>query len=356
MSILEHIEKNQWGYTTEGIPVTLFTLRNENGITVQVTNYGATLVSLYLPDKKGELEDIILGFDTVSDYEKPNPQNPFFGATIGRHANRIKNGQFSLEGKNYTLAQNNNSNHLHGGIKGFQKQIFQALAFTTVEGPSVRFKRLSHDGEEGYPGNLLVSVTYTLTNDNELKISYTATTDKTTIINLTNHSYFNLAGEGRGNIFDHQLELFANHYTPVDETLIPTGEIKSVKDTPFDFTVPKILREVLKDLKDSPLEGIDHNFVLNKENSKISLAVRLVEPTSGRVMKIYTTEPGIQVYTGNFVDTYGKEGKHYGKYSGIALETQHFPNSPNQKNFPSTILRPSEVYSSTTIYKFSIVN
>ncbi|RAO99161.1 aldose epimerase [Petrotoga sp. 9PW.55.5.1] len=349
-----HYEKTFWGYTTEGIPVDLYTLRNDKKVMVQVTNYGASLVSLYTPDKNGNIEDVVLGFDSVVDYEKLTPYNPFFGATIGRYANRIRKGQFSLDGKTYSLSQNNGVNHLHGGIKGFQKQIFKATPFVTPEEISIQFKRLSHDGEEGYPGNLKVSITYTLTKNNELKITYKATTDKTTIVNLTNHSYFNLTGEGNGDILDHQLMIAASRYTPVNETLIPTGDLLPVKDTLFDFTSPVSLRDPIAKLKKLSFEGYDHNFVLDKNGENISLAAKISEPLTGRVMEIYTTEPGIQLYTGNFVDTYGKEGKYYGKYSGLALETQHFPDSPNQQDFPSTILKPGELYFSQTIYRFSI--
>lgn len=353
-SIIQKILNSPWGITTEGIPIELFTLTNNNGLIAKITNYGATIVALYVPDKKGCLEDIVLGFDSVSDYEKFTPQNPYFGATVGRYANRIANGQFVLNGKTYTLAQNDGSNHLHGGLKGFQKHVFQAIPMLSPEGPSIRFKYLSHDGDEGYPGNLKASITYTLTNNNELKICYYATTDKTTIINLTNHSYFNLAGEGNGNILEHKLLLEADNYTPVNASLIPTGEIKSVKDTPFDFTTSKIIGNQIEKLEGDSSKGFDHNFVLNKKQNVFGLAARVEEPISGRIMEIYTTEPGLQFYTGNKVNTWGKEGKFYAKYSGFAVETQHFPDSPNKPNFPSTVLKPDEVYQSVTVYKFLI--
>ncbi len=350
---LGFIEKSSWGCTKEGIPIDLFTLLNENGLMMKITNYGATIVSLYVPDKFGSLSDIVLGFDSLSDYEKYSPHNPYFGATIGRYANRIALGQFSLNNKIYSLAQNDGLNHLHGGIKGFNKQVFTAIPMKTSEGPAVRLKRLSHDGEEGYPGNLQVSVTYTLTNNNEVKIDYCCTTDKPTIVNLTNHSYFNLLGEGKENILDHEITILANRYTPVGKDLIPTGEIIDVRGTPFDLTQPVTLRTQLEKFSNISFKGYDHNFVLNNDqDGKLILAARIKEPTSGRIMEVYTTEVGIQLYTANSVNTFGKEGKHYGQYSGMAIETQHYPNSPNNPNFPSVVLNPGDTYSSTTVYKF----
>ena len=352
------VEKSFWGTTKEGTPIEIYTLTNDNGVMVQLTNYGATVVSLYVPDKEGSLDDVVLGFDSVSDYEKPDPYNPYFGATVGRYANRIAGGQFTLEGKTYTLVQNNGPNHLHGGLKGFKDQIFEAIPMKTPEGPAVRFKYLSHDGEEGYPGNLQVSVTFTLTNDNELKIKYLATTDKPTIVNLTNHSYFNLAGEGSGDILNHELMIVADNYTPVDDTLIPTGEIAPVAGTPLDFTTPhKIgerIGELIREEGDDPFRGYDHNFVLNNQTGELALAARAKESSTGRVMEVYTTEPGVQLYTGNWVNTRGKEGKLYEQFSGFCLETQHYPDSPNHPDFPSTVLRPGEVYSTVTIYKFLV--
>ncbi|HOB16613.1 MAG TPA: aldose epimerase family protein [Defluviitoga sp.] len=352
MASLGIIEKSLWGSTKEGIPVDLYTLINQNGLMMQVTNYGATLVTLYVPDKSGHLSDVVLGFDSLSDYEKSSPYNPFFGATIGRYANRIALGQFSLNGRIYSLAQNDGNNHLHGGIKGFHKQVFEPLPMKTPEGPSIHLKRLSHDGEEGYPGNLRVCITYTLTNNNEVKIYYYCTTDKPTIVNLTNHSYFNLLGEGYGNILDHEVTIFANNYTPVTKDLIPTGEIFPVQGTPFDLTSSVTLRGQLEKFSNVSFKGYDHNFVLNNKDSSLKLAAKIKEPNSGRVMKIYTTEIGIQFYTANTVSTFGKEGKYYGQYAGMALETQHYPDSPNHSNFPSVVLKPGETYSSTTIYKF----
>lgn len=357
VAIAGEVEKIPWGTTTEGAPIDLYTLSNDNGVMVQLTNYGATVVALYVPDKEGNLDDVVLGFDSISDYEKPDPYNPYFGATIGRYGNRIAGGQFTLEGKTYTLAQNNGPNHLHGGLKGFKDRIFKAIPMKTPEGPAVRFKYLSHDGEEGYPGNLQVSVTFTLTNDNELKIKYLATTDKPTVVNLTNHSYFNLAGEGSGDILDHELMIVADNYTPADDTLIPTG-IAPVAGTPLDFTTPHKIGERIEQLLrkegDDPFKGYDHNFVLDNQSGDLALAARAKEASTGRVMEVYTTEPGVQLYTGNWVNTRGKEGKLYGQYSGFCLETQHYPDSPNNPDFPSTVLRPGEVYSTLTIYKFLV--
>jgi len=351
------VEQSFWGNTKEGAPIKLYTLTNDNGVMIQLTNYGATLVSIYVPDKEGNLGDVVLGFDSVSDYEKPDPYDPYFGCTVGRYANRIAGGQFTLDGKVYTLVQNNGPNHLHGGLKGFKDQIFEAIPMKTPEGPAVRFKYLSHDGEEGYPGNLQVSVTFTLTNDNEIKIKYLATTDKPTVINLTNHSYFNLAGEGSGNVLDHELMIVADKYTPADDTLIPTG-IAPVAGTALDFTTPHKIGERIDQLVrkegSDPFKGYDHNFVLNNQTGELALAARVKEPSTGRVMEVYTTEPGVQLYTGNWVNTRGKEGKLYGQYSGFCLETQHYPDSPNHPDFPSTVLRPGEVYSTLTIYKFLV--
>lgn len=349
-----NIEKDFWGFTSDGMPVYLYTLINDNGVFIQVTDYGATLVSLYVPDREGNLGDVVLGFDSVADYEKPDPQNPHFGATIGRYGNRIANGQFNLEGRTYSLAQNNYPNHLHGGVKGIEKQLFKGVAMKTPDGPAVRFKYMSHDGEEGYPGNLSISVTYTLTDENEVKINYLATTDKTTIVNLTNHSYFNLSGEGSGDILDHNLMIVADNYTPVDDTLIPLGKISPVAGTPLDFVTPHKIGERISAFSEPPFKGYDHNFVLNNQTGELALAARVEDEKSGRIMEVYTTEPGIQFYTGNWVDTYGKEGKYYGQYSGFCLETQHYPDSPNHSNFPSTTLKPGEIYQTLTIYKFLV--
>jgi aldose 1-epimerase len=333
----------------------IFTLTNKNGVSTKITNYGGIVMSLNVPDKAGQFGDVVLGFDTVEEYLQPHP---YFGALIGRYGNRIANGKFTLEGKNYTLAQNNGPNSLHGGLKGFDKVIWDAKPLDTRDGPALELTYLSKDGEEGYPGNLLVKVIYTLTHDDALRIDYTATSDGTTVINLTHHSYFNLAGAGNGDILDHDLLLNAAHFTPVNETLIPTGEIRPVAGTPFDFTRPtRIGLRINQD--DEQLKfglGYDHNWVLNNTDGSLALAARASEPSSGRVMEVWTTEPGIQFYSGNFLDgsNIGKGGKVYQHRYGFCLETQHFPDSPNQPNFPSTVLKAGQTYTSTTVYKFLV--
>jgi aldose 1-epimerase len=334
----------------DGQPVELYTLTNAKGMKAQVMTYGATLVGLWVPDRDGKLADVVLGFDDLQGYLK---LHPFFGSTVGRVANRIAKGKFTLDGREYKLFVNNGPNTLHGGKKGFDKQNW------LVEQPKggrtlVRLRYVSPDGEEGYPGTLSASVTYTLTDDNELRLDYEATCDKATPVNLTNHSYFNLAGQGTGTILNHELTLEADKYTPPDDTLIPTGKIEPVAGTPLDFTKPHAIGERLDQLKGDP-RGYDHNFVLNSGGKKLAPAARVREPKTGRVMEVLTTEPGIQFYTGNFLDgsVKGKGGVAYPKHAGLCLETQHFPDSVNHSNFPSTILRPGEVYRSTTIYKFS---
>jgi aldose 1-epimerase len=308
--------------------------------------YGATLVSLEVPDRTGRPGDIVLGYDTLDGYIK---NNPYFGSTVGRYGNRIAKGRFTLDGATYQLATNNGENHLHGGTKGVDKVVWKAESVRGDGEVGVKFSYLSKDGEEGYPGNLNITVVYTLTNDNELKISYEATTDKATPVNLTHHSYFNLAGEG--DVLAHELTINADAYTPVDAGLIPTGEIRPVKDSPFDFTTPHTIGERIAQVEG----GYDHNFVLRSGGGKMDVAVQAVEPKSGRVMEISTTEPGLQFYSGNFLDgtITAKGGKAYLKHYGFCLETQHFPDSPNKPNFPSTILRPGAVYKSLTIHKFS---
>lgn len=333
----------------------IFTLTNKNGLSTKITNYGGIVMSLHVPDKAGHLGDVVLGFDDIEEYLKPHP---YFGALIGRYGNRIANGKFTLEGKDYILAQNDGRNSLHGGLKGFDKVIWDAKLLDTPDGSALELTYLSQDGEEGYPGNLLVKVIYTLTQDDALRIDYTATTDETTVINLTHHSYFNLVGAGNGDILDHDLLLNAAHFTPIDETLIPTGEIKPVAGTPFDFTRPaKIGLRINQD--DQQLKfglGYDHNWALNSADGVLALAARVSEPGSGRIMEVWTTEPGIQFYSGNFLDgsNTGKGGKVYQYRSGFCLETQHFPDSPNQPNFPSTTLKASQTYTSTTVYKFLV--
>lgn len=341
------IEKVTFGNTSDGSEIDLYTLINANGLKAKIINYGAILVSLEVPDRNGKLTDITLGFDTL---EKYFDNSPYFGATIGRYCNRIAKGKFILDGVTYHLEANSGENHLHGGIKGFNKVLWKASEFRTDEGVGVKLTYLSEDGEEGYPGNLSCTVIYTLTNNNELKINYESMTDKPTIVNLTHHSYFNLAGQGNGNILGHEIMINADKYTPVDENLIPTGEIKSVKDSPLDFTIPKTIGTRIDQLPG----GYDHNYVLNSKEDLNVIAARVYEPTSGRVMQIYTTKPGIQFYTGNFLNEIkGKNDKLYNKHYGFCLEPQHFPDSPNKANFPSVTIRPDEKYEQETIFKFS---
>lgn len=340
-----------------GDSVQLYRLTNSSGMEVYFTNYGQRLVALYAPDKHGHLDDIVLGFSQLEDYDQDG--SAYFGATIGRYGNRIANGTFSLDGTSYHLAKNNGPNHLHGGPTGFDKQVWDVDHNTENE---ISFSRLSPDGEEGYPGNLRVKVRYVLTDPNELKIFYEATTDKKTIVNLTHHSFFNLKGEGEGTIGDHLLTLNADSYTPVDQNLIPYGRIVEVFGTPMDFTQPKpIAQDVETDFEQLEFaDGYDHNYVLNqspKNSQGLVFAARVHEPKSGRIMEVYTDEPGIQFYGGNFLDgtVTGKSGKKYLRRGAFCLETQHFPNSPNQSNFPSTLLKPGDTYSSTCVYKFSVV-
>lgn len=348
------ILKAPFGTTTDGQKVDLYTLTNANGLVAKITNYGGIITQLWVPDRDGKLGDIVLGFDDLKDYEK---LSPYFGALIGRYGNRIGKGKFTLDGKEYNLAINNGENHLHGGLKGFDKVVWDAEPVKVANGVALKLHYLSKDMEEGYPGNLNVTVTYTLTDKNELKIHYDATTDKPTVCNLTNHSYFNLAGQGNGDILDTKLMINADYYTPVDEGLIPTGEIAPVKGTPFDFNKPTAIgARINKDnIQLKYGLGYDHNWVLNKKDSKMSLAARAFSPKSGRVMKVFTNEPGVQFYCGNFLDGSfsGKNGKVYKHRYAFCLETQHFPDSPNQPNFPSVVLRPGETYSTTTVYQFT---
>jgi aldose 1-epimerase len=345
------IEKKPFGKTADGKDVDLYVLTNASGMTAKVMTYGAILTELDVPDRDGKMADVVLGFDDLKGYLGGHP---FFGATVGRVANRIARGKFTLDGKEYTLAKNNGPNALHGGMKGFDKKVWQAEQVPADNGVAVKFTCTSPDGEEGYPGTLTASVTYTLTNANELRLDYTATTDKATPVNLSNHSYFNLAGQSSGDILGHELTLEAEKYTPVDDTLIPTGKIESVKGTPLDFTTPHKIGERIKELRGDPV-GYDHNFVLNGGGKKLALGARVVEPRSGRVMEMLTTEPGVQFYTGNFLDgsNKGKGGAVYNKHAGFCLEAQHFPDSVNHANFPSVILRPGQTYKQTTVYKFS---
>jgi aldose 1-epimerase len=347
------IKKQAFGVTASQETVDLYTLTNVSGMEARIMTYGGIVVSLKAPDRQGKLADVVLGYETLEDYLK---NNPYFGSIIGRYGNRIGKGRFSLNGKQYTLPTNNGENTLHGGIKGFDKVVWKAKEVNSKDGVGLSLSYLSKDGEQGFPGNLSVTVVYTLTNKNELKIEYFATTDKTTVVNLTNHSYFNLAGEG--SILRHELMINAGRFTPVDSGLIPTGELRSVKGTPMDFTQSAVIGARI-DHPDEQLtfgRGYDHNWVLDNAAGKLSLAARAYEPVSGRVMEISTTEPGLQFYSGNFLDgsISGKGGQLYKHRYGFCLETQHFPDSPNKPGFPSTVLKPGERYQTTTIYKFSV--
>jgi aldose 1-epimerase len=343
------MKKESFGRTPEGEEVTIFTLVNVNGLKARIIDYGAILVSLEVPDRDGKLADITLGFDSLDGYA--GKDNPYFGTTTGRYANRIAKGKFTLDGVEYKLAVNFGENHLHGGIKGFDKVMWQGRQFQTDEAVGVEFTYLSKDGEEGYPGNLSCTVIYTLTDSNELEISYKAQTDKPTVVNLTNHSYFNLAGAGSGDILGHELMINADRFTALDKETIPTGELRSVKDSPMDFTEPMTIGSRIAEVPG----GYDHNYVLNTSEKSPVLAARAFEATSGRVLEIYTTEPGVQLYTGNFLDgsLTGKSGKVYKKHYGFCLETQHYPDSPNKPDFPSVVLRPGETYATVTTHKFS---
>jgi len=343
------LKKESFGRLPDGTEIDIYTLTNRNGLRVRIMTYGATIVSLEAPDREGKLADIVLGYDSLEGYMKVNP---YFGCIVGRYANRIAGGRFVLDGITYELAKNDGKNHLHGGVKGFDKVVWTADEPVRREGAvGVKMGYLSKDGEEGYPGNLACTVIYELTDQNELKISYEATTDKPTPVNLTNHSYFNLAGQGNGDILGHGLMVNADAYTPVGEGLIPNGTITPVENTPMDFTKLKAMGAQIGQVEG----GYDINFVLRGTQGELGLAAQVYEPTSGRVMEIDTTEPGIQFYTGNFLDgtITGKGGKVYKQHYGFCLETQHFPDSPNKLDFPSTILRPGEKYSSLTICKFS---
>lgn len=343
-----------WGVTPQGERVTLHTLRNRAGMVAEITNYGGIVVSLTAPDRAGRFEDVVLGYDNLDDYVAASP---YFGALIGRYGNRIDEGRFSLDGVDYTLATNNGPNHLHGGDRGFDKVVWEARTEETEAGPALHLAYTSVDGEEGYPGTLVAKVSYSLTNDNELVIEYEAQTDRATPVNLTNHSYFNLSGDARRDILGHSIQINAEHYTPVDETLIPTGEYRPVAGTAFDFRAAKpIGRDIEAD--DDQIRyglGYDHNWVIDREaDGKWRHIATLSEPESGRVMTIHSNEPGLQFYSGNFLDgsNVGKGGVVYRHRDGMCLETQHFPDSPNQPGFPSTILRPGEEYRTRTVYTF----
>jgi aldose 1-epimerase len=341
--------------TQGGRPVNLYTLTNANGVEVDTMNYGGIILSIRVPDRKGQFADIVLGHETLDGYI-PNP--PYIGAIVGRYANRIANGTFTLDGKTYTLPKNDGPNTLHGGTdKTFNKVVWDGEPLKGKAG--VTYTYLSKDGDDGFPGNLKLRVTYTLTNDNELVIDYEATTDKATPINLSQHSYFNLAGEGTSDILNHELTLNADRFTPVDKNLIPTGELRPVKGTPLDFTTSAKVGARIDDSYDQMVlgHGYDHNWVINRKgaNEALTLAARMYEPTSGRVLEVSTTQPGVQFYTGNFLDgtVTGKQGHVYKRRYGFCLETQHFPDSPNHPDFPSTILKPGATFRSKTVFKFS---
>jgi len=348
------IGKSAFGTTPDGESVDLYTLRNDQGMEVTIMTYGGIITSLKTPDKAGVSKDVVLGFPTLAQYLE---SSPYFGALIGRYGNRIANGKFTLDGKTYALAKNDGPNHLHGGNKGFDKVVWNASERPGQNSATLVLARLSADGEEGYPGNLHVKVTYTLNQDNSLDIRYEARTDQKTVINLTNHSYFNLSGDFSSTILDHVLQIPADSYLPVDAGLIPTGEIQPVTGTPFDFREPKKIGEDINAVNEQLKRGMgfDHCWVLNKQDGEMALAARVYEPGSGRVLEVYTTEPGIQFYTGNFLDgtLTAKNGGTYARRSGFCLETEHFPDSPNQKEFPSVVLNPGDQYVSRTTFKFS---
>jgi len=350
------VARAAFGRTPDGQAVELFTLTSARGTEVRAINYGGIIVSLRVPDRAGRMGDVVLGYDSLDGYLKATP---YFGAIVGRYGNRIAKGAFTLDGHTYRLVTNNGPNHLHGGTRGFDKVVWKADPFEGASGVGVVFTYTSADGEEGYPGNLNARVTYTLTDGDELAFEYFATTDKATPVNLTQHSYFNLAGEGSRDVLDHQLTIDADRYTPVDATLIPTGELASVAGTPFDFRKATAIGARIGQ-KDEQLVrggGYDHNFVLNRKGTGLARVIRVAEPTSGRVMDVSTTEPGVQFYSGNFLDgsITGKSGHVYRHRYGLCLETQHFPDSPNHPSFPSTILRPGEEYRSKTVLAFSTI-
>jgi aldose 1-epimerase len=342
-----NIKKELFGKTKDGKEVILFTLTNAKNATLKVSTYGGTITALEVPDKDGNFADVVLGFDNLQDYLG---EHPFFGVIAGRYANRIAFGKFTLDGVEYKLAATDGRHHLHGGVTGFDKVVWDGEEVKTPDAVGVKLTYLAKDGEEGYPGNLRTTVTYWLTNQNELVIEYEAETDKPTVINLTNHSYFNLSGEGSGDILGHEIMINADRYTAVDEELIPTGELAPVKGTALDLTTAQPIGAGFNELKD----GYDHNYVLNKEGNELSLAAKVFDPKSGRKMEVYTTQPGVQFFTGNTMNgtLKGKSGKIYHKHAGFCLETQHFPDSPNHESFPATRLNPGETFREKTIYKF----
>lgn len=346
------VSRKDFGQTPDGKQVYLFTLRNPHGAEAHISNYGGIVTSLKVPDRSGHLDDVVLGYDNLADYIK---ETPYFGALIGRYGNRIARGKFTLDGKEYSLATNNYPNALHGGTKGFDKVVWEPTILTGPEGAGLKLTYLSKDGEEGYPGNLSVTVVYTLTDDNALKVEYTATTDKDTVVNLTQHSYFNLAC--KDSILNHLVMIPADKFTPVDSTLIPTGELRPVEGTPFDFRKPTAIGARINQ-DDEQLKfgkGYDHNWVINKPMGQYGLMARVTEPTTGRVMEVFSTEPGLQFYSGNFLDgtLKGKGGRVYEFRSGFCMEPQHYPDSPNKPEFPTVVLKPGQTYHNTIVYKFS---
>ena len=349
------IQKRAFGTADGGLAVDLYVLRNKSGMEVSITNYGGAVVSLKVPDRAGKFADVVLGYDDAQGYVA---DKAYFGGIIGRYANRIAHGKFTLGGANYSVPKNDGENALHGGLKGFNKRVWTAKDVSKNGAQALELSYHSQDGEEGYPGNLTAKVVYTLTDNNELKIEYLASTDKDTVVNLTNHSYFNLAGQGSGDILSQRLTIHAQEFSPVDATLIPTAEPRSVRGTPFDFSQAETIGARINQ-DDQQLKfghGYDHNWILNPNGEhKLSLAAEVYEPQSGRDLEVWTTEPGVQFYSGNFLDgtIHGKEGKVYGHRSGLCLETQHFPDSPNHPAFPSTVLKPGQTFHSTTVYKFS---
>jgi aldose 1-epimerase len=348
------VEKQPFGKTADGLAVDEYTLTNKSGAKVKIITYGARVVSIEVRDRDGKLGDVALGYDDIPGYER---DASYLGPIVGRYGNRIAKGRFTLDGQTYTLATNNNGNHLHGGLRGFDKVVWTGKGSVVAGAARLKLTYLSKDQEEGYPGNLSVTVIYTWTNRNELRIEYSAQTDKATVLNLTNHAYFNLAGAGVGDILNHEMRINALRFTPTDETSIPTGELRRVKGTPLDFTTPTAIGKRIEEKYEQLISGsgYDHNFVLNKPSGKLGLAAEVYESTSGRVLRVYTTEPGVQFYSGNFLSgAIGKQGLAYPRRSGFCLETQHFPDSPNKPRFPSTVLRPGGRYTQATIYQFSV--
>ena len=346
------IKNSIFGRNKQGQEVHLYTLTNSHGLVAKLIDYGATLVSMETPDRTGKMANITLGFPTLERYLE---RHPYFGSTVGRYGNRIANGRFSIDGKNFDLAKNNGPNHLHGGIHGFDSRMWKAKEWQTANAVGVSFELVSPDGDEGYPGTLNCTVKYSLTENDELKIEYSATSDKTTVVNLTNHAYWNLGGAGSGQILAHELEIAADKYLPIDDTSIPTGQLADVKGTAMDFTSPHTLGERISVLKEPPhkTQGYDHCYVLRGQKGTLEFAARAYDPKSGRVMEVYTTEPGVQLYCGNFLDR-GEGAGGFGQHDALCLETQHYPDSPNQRQFPTTRLDAGQTFRSTTVHKFSL--